>query len=139
MRPLIFFHINLTPLISLRNFRPLTSPHICASLLYSEVDTGIFEQYTRPSNVWTCIVQKNGNVEKKKLRPLIFSSENLGPLKKHSGRVFPINNVHPLRYPKTGPSGADERDSMALVGPCVVTFLQFVCRWDPSGTWVKFE
>ena len=55
-------------------------------------------------------VSKNGNFEKKlfkleiDLRPLKFSpkftpyflSENLRPLKNHSGRVFPINNVDPL-------------------------------------------
>ena len=32
----------------------------------------------------------------KNLRPLIFLSKNLRPLKKHSGWVFPINNVRPL-------------------------------------------
>ena len=32
----------------------------------------------------------------KNLRPLIFLSENLTPHKKHSGWVFPIDNVHPL-------------------------------------------
>ena len=39
----------------------------------------------------------------KNLSPLIFLSENLRPLKKHSGRVFPINNVHPLWIPQYEP------------------------------------
>ena len=37
----------------------------------------------------------------KHLRPLIFCPKIRDPLK-HSGRVFPINNVHPLsKYLKT--------------------------------------
>ena len=44
-------------------FRPLTS--IYASLLYSEVAAGVFEQYIRPSNVLICIFQKKWKFWKK--------------------------------------------------------------------------
>ena len=71
--------------------------HISASLLYCEVAAGVFEQYERPSNVWICIFQKMEILRKIwskfeiDLRP-----KNLRALKKHSGRVFPINNIHPV-------------------------------------------
>ena len=45
---------------------------------------------TRPE----CFPQKSPKFSPKNLRPLIFLSENLRPLKKHFGRVFPINNVY---------------------------------------------
>ena len=58
------FEIDLRPLkFSPKNFRPLTS--IYASLLYSEVAAGVFEQYIRPSNVLICIFQKKWKFWKK--------------------------------------------------------------------------
>ena len=102
---------NTSSITSQRNFIPLTS-HICISLLYI-VAAGVFQQYIRPSNVWIFIFQKKETLKKiwsnfeidlrplkfspKNLTPLIFLFENLRPLKKHSERVFSINNAHPLR------------------------------------------
>ena len=86
--------------------------HTCLSLLNDDVDAGVFEQYIRPSNVTICIFQKMELLKKiwsnfeidlrplkfspKNLRPLIFFLRKFETLKRHSERVFPFNNVHPL-------------------------------------------